>query len=720
MAAGAGEPTAASSTAASSPAAVPTALLEHVAAAMALVKAYRTHGHLAAQLDPLGSPGGGDPSLDPAALDLTPAIMATIPSSVLRIYVPGRTLAESLPYLQATYCGTMAYEVEHLSSPSERVWLREQIESGTFRQPLPAEDQRRLLERLTRVEALEKFLHKAYLGQKRFSIEGVDMLVPMLDETLELAVRSGARQAVLGMAHRGRLNVLAHTVGRPYESIFAEFEGKHGDADEPDAGTGDVKYHLGAEGRYETRSGQDIAVTLTPNPSHLEFVGPVVEGRTRAAQTDRTGTEAKHHEKVALPVVIHGDAAFAGQGVVAETFNLSALPGYCTGGTLHLIANNQIGFTTDVNEARSTQHASDLAKGFDVPIIHVNADDAEACLAAVRLAMAYRDKFGHDALIDLVGYRRHGHNEGDEPSYTQPLMYAAIKEHPTARDIYAAKLTEAGVLAEGESDQLAEEAYQRLLQRQQALKSGSAPELVTAASAPRPSGTVPPTAVPEDELRRLDAELVTWPEDFAVNSKLKRQLDRRKQALGPEGGIDWAHAEALAFASLLTQGVPLRLTGQDSERGTFSQRHLVLHDINTGARYAPVQHLADAKAPFELHNSPLSELAAMGFEYGYNTAAPEALVMWEAQFGDFVNGAQIIIDQFVSAGLSKWGLTSRLSSCCPTATRDRGRNTRAPGWSGSSSWPARTICGSPTAPRRLSTSTCCDGRRSTRASARWC
>ncbi len=407
--------------------------LEHVAAAMSLVKAFRTHGHLAAHLDPLGTEPIGDPALDPAELALTPEVMAAIPARTLRVYVPGATLADALPHLQATYCGTIAYEVEHIASHEERVWLREAIESGAYRQPLAPEERKALLARLTDVETFERFLHKAYLGQKRFSIEGVDLLVPMLDLTTELAATQGARHVVIGMAHRGRLNVLVHNVGRPYETILGEFEGHKAHPEEPDAGTGDVKYHLGADGVVRTGSGKTIAVTLAHNPSHLEFVGPVVDGRARAEQTSRKSARAEHDPTAALPVVIHGDAAFAGQGVVAETLNLGSLPGYGTGGTVHIITNNQVGFTTDVRDARSTRHASDLAKGFDIPIIHVNADDPEACLSAVRLAMAYREKFRGDVLIDLVGYRRWGHNEGDEPGYTQPTMYARIRDLATAR-----------------------------------------------------------------------------------------------------------------------------------------------------------------------------------------------------------------------------------------------------------------------------------------------
>jgi multifunctional 2-oxoglutarate metabolism enzyme len=649
--------------------------LKHVAAAMALVKAFRTHGHLAAHLDPLGSEPSGDPALDPGPLGLTPEVMARIPSSVLRVHVRGDTLLQALPNLQATYCGTIAYQVEHIASHEERVWLRTSIESGTFRQPIGAEEQRKLLLRLTEVEALERFLHKAYLGQKRFSIEGLDMLVPVLDLTIELAAEAGSREVVLGMAHRGRLNVLAHTVGRPYETIFAEFEGgRHveGGTLTPEGGTGDVKYHHGAEGAFLTASGKAITVTLSPNPSHLEFVGAVVDGRARAEQTQRRGRDAHHDPTVALPVVIHGDAAFAGQGVVAETFNLSALEGYRTGGTLHLITNNQVGFTTDSRDARSTRYASDLAKGFDVPIIHVNADDPEACLSAVRLAMAYREKFQRDALIDLIGYRRHGHNEGDEPGYTQPTMYARIRELPPVRQLYAQALTAAGVLAEGEGDALAEAAYQRLVDIQQGFRASMGKSTEPPAATRVVAGQDVSTSVPTEILTALNEQLLGWPEGFAVHPKLVKQLERRRTAVGAEGGIDWAHAEALALASLLTEGVPVRLTGQDTERGTFSQRQMVLHDVNTGETYTPMQRLPGALAPLELHNSPLSELAAIGFEYGYSAAAPEALVLWEAQFGDFINGAQVMVDQFLAAGLSKWGLTTRLTLLLPHGYEGQG------------------------------------------------
>ena len=648
--------------------------LKHVAAAYALVRAHRNFGHLAARLDPLGSEPPGDPSLDPGRLGLTPEIMARIPADVLRIYVPGKSLAEALPQLRATYCGTIAYEVEHIGSHEERVWLRQVIESGQHRRLLSADGKRQLLARLTAVDTFERFLHKAYLGQKRFSIEGLDMTVPMLDFTMELAAAHGTRKAVIGMAHRGRLNVLAHVVNVPYETILAEFEGgrreETAESEGWNAGTGDVKYHHGAEGSYRTADGKDVAVTLSPNPSHLESVNPVVEGRARANQTTRSGRAAQHDGNVALPVLLHGDAAFAGQGVVAETFNLARLRGYTTGGTIHLILNNQIGFTTDPREGRSTDYSSDLAKGFDAPIVHVNADDPEACLSAVRLAMMYRDKFHGDVVIDLVGYRRYGHNEADEPAYTQPAMYERIKQTPTARQKYAEQLAREGVIDAAQANADAEAAYQRLAEVQQAVKSGQRaeePQRIKKQSAPEPS-----TAVAPDLLKKLNEELLAVPDGFTVHPKLLKQLERRRDALTSREGIEWAHAEALAFASLLTEGTPIRLTGQDTARGTFSQRHLMLHDINTGKRHTPIQNLRDAQAPFELHNSPLSEYACLGFEYGYAVEAEHTLVLWEAQFGDFANGAEVVIDQFVIAGLAKWGETSRLTLLLPHGYEGQG------------------------------------------------
>jgi len=651
-------------------AAVSATELKDVAAAVALVRAYRSFGHRAAQLDPLGSPPPGDPALDPGPLGLNPENMARISAGLLRVDVPGATLAEALPALQATYCGSIAYEVEHIASHEERVWLRKVIESGEHRRPLDAAAQKRLLERLSAVEGLERFLHRAYLGQKRFSIEGLDVMVPVLDQVLEDASASGSQSAVIGMAHRGRLNVLSHIVGVPYEAILAEFEaGRAGtDARSPKGGLDDVKYHLGADGHFRTASGADVAVTVSPNPSHLEAVNPVVEGRARAQQSDRSQPTVQLDQQRVLPILIHGDAAFAAQGVVAETFNMARLAGYSTGGTVHVIANNQVGFTTGPTEGRSTEYSSDLAKGFDVPIIHVNADDAEASLAAARLAMMYRDRFHADVVIDLVGYRRYGHNEGDDPAYTQPQMAKAIAEHPTVREIYAAILVGAGVLSQDEADAIAAAPVRDLAARQAAVREERPePQLDRGAEAlEAEEAGEPDTAVPADVLRTLNEQLHSWPSDFHCNPKLAKQLEKRRAALaGDDGRLEWAHAEALAFGSLVLDGVPIRLTGQDTVRGTFSQRHQTLWDAETGAAYTPIQHLDGGRAAFELHNSPLSEYATMGFEYGYAVTAPEALVLWEAQYGDFVNGAEIIIDQFIIAGLAKWRQTSRLTLLLP-------------------------------------------------------
>jgi multifunctional 2-oxoglutarate metabolism enzyme len=646
------------------------ALLQAVQAATSIVKAHRMHGHLAARLDPLGSRPVGDPALDPATVNLTPELMRRIPASVLRVAVPGDTFADALPALRETYTGTIAYEIEHISEHEQRVWLRQAIESGAYRRPSDSEHRRGLLRRLSEVEALETYLHKAFLGKKQFSIEGLDALVPMLDETIELAAVAGAREVVFGMAHRGRLNVLAHTVGRPYETILAEFEGEGTlavDTAAPEGGTGDVKYHYGASGTYATESGRRLTVTLSPNPSHLEYVNPVIEGRARADQTSRKARDLGHDPTAVVPVLIHGDAAFPGQGIVAETLNLQALEGYSTGGTLHVIANNQLGFTTDPGESRSTRYASDLAKGFDIPIIHVNADDVEACISAVRLAHAFRETFHRDALIDLIGYRRFGHNETDEPAYTQPLMYERIKKHPPVRKLYAEELEADSVVSAEDAERMAAEAYQRVADAHTELKrSIGAPPETGEHELDRTMSREPRTTVAEETLRTLNAQLLRLPDGFNVHRKLKPFIDRRRAAFDePDGRIDWAHAETLAFASLLALGVPVRLTGQDTARGTFSQRHAVLHDAATGDSWCPLQHLRDAVAPFELHNSPLSEQACLGFEYGYSVQAPDALVLWEAQFGDFVNSAQVVVDQFLVSGLAKWGQTTRLSLLLP-------------------------------------------------------
>jgi 2-oxoglutarate dehydrogenase E1 component len=646
-------------------------LLGGVAAAVALVEAIRTHGHLAARLDPLGSEPVGDPALEPERLDpeLTPELQQRIPAALLGVHVSGETAADVLPRLREIYCGTSAYEIEHISDHEQRTWLHAAIESGRYHQPLSADEQRELLSRLTEVEGFERYLRRAFLGQKQFSIEGLDVLVPMLDTAISHAAEEGAHEVVLGMAHRGRLNVLAHVLGRPYESILREFEGERtleAVVADPEGGTGDVKYHLGAEGTRATQAGE-ITVTLASNPSHLEAVDPVVEGRARAEQTDRSSRTGYNDTSVAMPILIHGDASFPAQGVVAETLNLADLNGYSTGGTIHLISNNQIGFTTDPADGRSTRYSSDLAKGFDVPIFHVNADDPEAALGTIRLAMAFRRRFCTDVVIDLVGYRRYGHNEQDEAAYTQPLMAARIEAQPSVREQYAEQLVAAGALGDEEAAQLAANVEQTLKDAHERLKATfgeGVPAVAYEGRIPAAADADVVTAVPAGLLRELNDELLAVPEGFTVNPKLARQLERRRTAIA-EGGIDWGQAEELAFASLLVEAIPVRLTGQDTERGTFSHRHLVLHDVRTGEAYTPVQSLKGAAASFEVHNSPLSEFACLGFEYGYSVAAPETLVCWEAQFGDFVNGAQVAVDQFIVSGLSKWGQTSRLTLLLP-------------------------------------------------------
>jgi 2-oxoglutarate dehydrogenase E1 component len=653
-------------------------LLQAVQAATSLLKGYRTHGHLAARLDPLGSEPKGDPAIQPENLNLTPELMSRIPASILRIGVPGETLLEALPRMREAYCGTIAYQFEHLSSHQQRTWLREMVETGAHRAPLAAEEKRRLLDRLIDVFEFERFIEKAYLGQKIFTIEGLDVVVPMLDELVTLALRGGAEEVVFGMAHRGRLSVLAHNLGRSVESILAEFEGaKQIDAVKavasiPHGGTGDVKYHYGHQGIYETHEGEKIAVRLYPNPSHLEFVNPVVEGAARFLQSDFDGPRIEHKPKCVVPVLLHGDAAFPGQGVVAETLNLQALPGYTTGGTIHIIQNNQVGFTTDPEDARSTPYAADMAKGFNIPIVHVNADDVEACSAAVRLAMAYRERWGRDIVIDVIGYRRYGHNETDEPAYTQPLIAAKIKAHPPVSQIYAGKLVEEETIDREQIEAASKARHAEMssalkeLRHKMELGEYEDPTVTTTSTGELDRSASPSveTAVPIERLRELNQALIAVPESFTIHRKLRKPLTKRIETL-EGGGIEFGHAEALAFASLLTDGVHIRLTGQDTERGTFSHRHLVLHDEKTGLEYCPMQNLEDASAPFELYNSPLSEIACLGFEYGYSAATPNALILWEAQYGDFANAGQVIVDTFIVAGESKWGQTSRLTLLLP-------------------------------------------------------
>jgi 2-oxoglutarate dehydrogenase E1 component len=658
------------------PAKPSTELLQAVQAATSLLKAYRTHGHLAARLDPLGSEPKGDPALQPENVNLTPELMSEVPAEILRIGVEGETLLEALPRMREAYCGTIAYQIEHLSSHQQRMWLRDMIETGWHRKPLEPEEKQQLLDQLIQVFGFERYLEKAYLGQKMFSIEGLDTVVPMLNEVFEMAHTEGAHDVVIGMAHRGRLSVLAHNIGRPVEAILAEFEGAKAIeavkslAAIPTGGTGDVKYHYGHSGVFRTKDESEIGVRLYPNPSHLEYVDPVVTGAARASQTTRREGHLEHDPMAAVPVLLHGDAAFPAQGVVAETLNLQSLKGYATGGTVHIIQNNQIGFTTDPEEGRSTPYAADMAKGFNVPIVHVNADDPEACLAAVRLAMAYRERWGRDVVIDLIGYRRFGHNETDEPAYTQPLMAQKIKEHPPVSQLYAEELVKEGIVTPDEVEERNDERQRSLKgahdELRQKIESGdyADPTATGTGELDRTRSPSVETAVPEDKLRKLNEELLRVPDSFTIHRKLRKPLSKRLEAMD-EGGIEFGHAEALALASLLTEDVHVRFTGQDSERGTFSHRHLVLHDEKTGLHYAPIQNLPEATAPLELHNSPLSESACLGFEYGYSAHSPDSLVLWEAQFGDFGNAAQVIIDSFIVSAEAKWGQTSRLTLLLP-------------------------------------------------------
>jgi len=662
------------------PAAAPAADVTKVLAAANSAQSIRIYGHLAAGIAPVTDPRPPAPELDQQRFGLSDADLERLPAQVVDGPLVGqsRNAREAIERLREVYSGAIGYEFDHVQNVEQRNWLRDAAETRAFHQPLDAEQKKALLDRLTEVEAFEKFLHTTYLGAKRFSVEGTDAVVPMLDVIVGDAARNGIREIAIGMAHRGRLNVLTHVLGKPYEAIFAEFEhGPRGGVSQTDTSdigwTGDVKYHLGlrreAGPGYGTRV--DVPIIMAPNPSHLEFVDPVVEGMARASQEDRENSGAPVHDPLgALPILIHGDAAFPGQGIVAETLNLSQLVGYTTGGTIHIITNNQIGYTTLPEDSRSTLYASDLAKGFEIPIIHVNADDAAACLEVARLAIAYRNQFKRDFLIDLIGYRRWGHNEGDEPTFTQPAMYARITQHPTARAIWARQLEDEGVIAAGQGDQILAAAIDRLQQvREGSVAAQPIEEGYQTPNSARPHEVE--TAVSPGVLHQINNALHTFPDDFTLNPKLKRQLERRKAALDTDGAIDWALAESLAFGSILMEGTPIRLTGQDAQRGTFSQRHLVLHDPDRGTTFTALQSLPDAAA-FAVWNSPLSESAALGFEYGYSVYAPETLVLWEGQFGDFANGGQVIIDQFIAAGQAKWRQTSSLVLLLPHGYEGQG------------------------------------------------
>lgn len=674
--------------------------ISYILKAAELVEQIREYGHLFAKTNPLSAQLGlaqqkvANPHelelekkiLSPSNIGLTDAQLQALPVERICTGAPEgiHSAKDAISYLKQVYTGTIAYELAHVHNLEERTWLQDRIESKAFQTGLQTEEQRLLLRRLIEVEEFEVFLQKTFVGQKRFSIEGVDALVPMLDLLIRLAVQDGTQNVMMGMAHRGRLNVLAHVLGKPYEAIFSEFHSAPNKELVPSEGsmginygwTGDVKYHLGAEREVREAAIPSARLILANNPSHLEFVNPVVEGFTRAAQDDCSQPgESKQYFERAIAILIHGDAAFPGEGVVAETLNLSQLRPYQTGGTVHIIANNQLGFTAEPLEGRSTRYASDLAKGFEIPIVHVSADDPEACLAVIRLAYEYRNQFHRDFLIDLIGYRRWGHNETDDPDSTQPQLYHAIIQHETVRALYSKELLRRNLITGEWLGQTEEQARQRLREAYEGLAEyKNKEEKGNSAKGPMPltnEWRELSTGVPLQQLESLNNALLQYPEEFSVYPKLGRILERRRNALR-EGRVDWAHAEALAFASLLAEAIPIRLTGQDSQRGTFGQRNLVLHDVKQASTYLPLHHLPQAKAAFAIHNSPLSEMAVLGFEYGYDTLSPDALVLWEAQFGDFANVSQVIIDQFIASGWAKWDQRSGLVLLLPHGYEGQG------------------------------------------------
>ncbi|MCC2334744.1 multifunctional oxoglutarate decarboxylase/oxoglutarate dehydrogenase thiamine pyrophosphate-binding subunit/dihydrolipoyllysine-residue succinyltransferase subunit [Cellulomonas wangsupingiae] len=641
-----------------------------------LIHAYRSRGHLMADTDPLAYRQRKHPDLDVQNHGLTLwDLDRTFPTGGFTGKTRA-TLRDVLGLLRDSYCRTVGAEYMHLQDPRQRRWLQERLEAGYAR--TPREDQLRILRRLNAAEAFETFLQTKYVGQKRFSLEGGESLIPLLDAILSRAADGGLDEVGIGMAHRGRLNVLANIAGKSYGQIFSEFEGNQ----DPKSvqGSGDVKYHLGTEGVFTAESGATTAVYLAANPSHLEAVDPVLEGIVRAKQ-DRIDLGGDGFS--VLPILIHGDAAFAGQGVVFETLNLAQLRGYRTGGTIHVIVNNQVGFTTGPSSSRSSQYATDVAKGLQVPIFHVNGDDPEAVVRVAELAFEYREQFDRDVIIDMVCYRRRGHNEGDDPSMTQPLMYNLIEAKRSVRKIYTETLVARGDITIEEAEQALRD-YQSQLERvfTETREDGWTPpptDVETVAGLERPESQLEDagmmvgwqTAVPASVLQRIGQAHVSPPEGFTVHPKLAQLLARR-DTMSREGGIDWGYGEILAFGSLLIEGTPVRLAGQDSRRGTFVQRHAVLHDRETGAEWTPLLYLSSDQAKFWVYDSSLSEYAALGFEYGYSVERPDALVLWEAQFGDFVNGAQTVIDEFISSAQQKWAQRSSVVLLLPHGYEGQG------------------------------------------------
>lgn len=646
-----------------------------------LINAYRVRGHLIADIDPLHAmPVLYHPELDIETYGLT---IWDLDREFITDGLAGTdsaTLREILDILQRAYCGKVGIEYRHIQSKEEKLWIRDQIRREfVLPQPIPVEIKKQLLWKLISAEQFERFLHTKYLGQKRFSLEGCETIIPLLDQLIENAAQRGVEDITMGMAHRGRLNVLANVIGNFCERIFASFEGSVHPSFPADEG--DVKYHQGAEGEREAANGKKVKLTLSPNPSHLEAVDPVVEGMVRAKQDDLKDRVGLPREEVidrALPVLLHGDAAFAGQGVVMETLNLAKLRGYRTGGTIHIIINNQIGFTTSPEAGRSTIYSTDVARMTQLPIFHINGDDPEAAYRALHIALDYRQEFNKDVVLDLVGFRKLGHNETDEPSYTQPLMYARVKAHPGVRTVYARRLIKEGVITDAQLQELLAERIRRyedaLARAKQVAPKKEAPAAVVIVEELDGSQVVD-TPVAADVIKSIGHKIAVVPEGFNVNPKMVGQLARRAKMGAGELPIDWAFAEAVAFGSLVIEGSRVRLSGQDSGRGTFSQRHAVLYDTQTGKSWTPLSELrSDTKpeARFEVFDSSLSEEGVLGFEYGYTVVAREALVLWEAQFGDFVNGAQTIIDQYIAASEDKWRQTSRLTMLLPHGYEGQG------------------------------------------------
>ena len=646
---------------------------EKQAAVSRLIQVYALRGHQIADIDPLGLMERPAPRvLDFDFLGLEPSDMDTefFTGGLAGTGHERMRLRDILALLRQIYCGKTGAEFAHISRSRERLWLREQFEARITR-PIPPDEQRWLLKQLSRAETLERYLHTKYVGQKRFSLEGGESLIPMLDTLVQDGGQVGVKEVVFGMAHRGRINVLVNVLGKAPQELFSEFEGGY-DPDEI-AGSGDVKYHKGFSADMKTPGG-NVHLTMAFNPSHLEIVNPVVEGSVRARQL-RSGDESGNS---ILPVLIHGDAAFAGQGVVTETFQMSQLPSFRTGGTIHIVVNNQIGFTTsDPEDARSTPYCSDVAKMIEAPIFHVNGDDPEAVLRVTRLALDYRQKYQKDVVIDLVCYRRLGHNEADEPAATQPIMYRAIRAHKTTREQYEAKLAEAGVMSVEESQGMVERYRARLDDGRPVPRDllGMIGNEFTIDWSQYASGdllTAVDTAVDADAVTRLGAKLTAIPEDVELHSRVARIIDARRAMLAGEQPMDWGFAETMAYATLLDEGYDVRLTGQDSGRGTFFHRHAVLHNQADGSEYVPLRHIADREHDFTVTDSYLSEEAVMGFEYGYATTEPNTLVIWEGQFGDFANGAQVVIDQFISSGEAKWGRLCGLTLFLPHGYEGQG------------------------------------------------